>query len=173
MAARYEVDATRSELAFAGEWSGKPFRGVFATWRANIEFDAAHLADSHINVAIVTSTAKTGNAMIDDHFAEADWFDSGHFPEATFTSSAIHKNADGSYKALGTLKIRELMQPMSFDFTLMPPDAAAQEVQAVAKFAVKRLDFDMGKSTDPEAKWVGNDIALEVKLVAQKATPKP
>jgi len=167
-AASYKVDAAQSKISFAGEHAGTAFKGQFEKWTAAIEFDAANLPASRIDVTVETASAKTGNAMYDGTLPSADWFASDRFPQARFISTAITQNADGSYLAKGNLTIRDVTKPVEFTFTLSPPDASTPAVNADAKFSLERLAFGIGQESDPKAEWVSANIALELHVVASK-----
>ena len=55
-AAHWTVDAAKSKLGFSVVWSKEPFTGVFRDWKADIDFDPADLAHSHVAVTIETGS---------------------------------------------------------------------------------------------------------------------
>lgn len=168
LAAPYSVDYAKSTLHFSGTHAGNAFAGTFTKWNAQIEFDAAHLDKSSVNVTIETASAKTGNMMYDGTLPSKDWFDAKDFPKATFVSNNISKNADGSYQANGTLTIRNTSLPMSFSFKLTHNDFSTPQVTSTARFAIDRISYNIGLESDAKAEWVSRDIGFEFTLVANK-----
>lgn len=166
IAARYKTDNTTSTLAFSGTHADTPFTGKFEHWQADIAFDPAKLSESHIHVVIHTASAKTGDRMYDGTLPTADWFAAENFPTATFKSTAIRANTDGSYTAEGNLTIRDMTKPVSFTFTLKPEELTGGHVTTRATLTLDRLAFDIGAKSDPNAEWVSRDIALVVDLMA-------
>ncbi|RJF87957.1 YceI family protein [Oleomonas cavernae] len=164
LAKTYSVDYSASTVAFAGTHASGPFTGKFGAWQAEIDFDPASLAPSRLKVSFDPASATTGNAMYDGTLPQADWFDVARFPAATFTSTAIAANADGSYTATGQLTIRDVTREISFPFTLSGLDKAP--VKATATFPLDRLAFNLGAKSDPKAEWVGQQIQITIDLVA-------
>lgn len=167
-AATYDVDYGRSSVTFTGTNSGEAFTGRFEKWQAEIVFDAADLAGSTLKVTFDTASAVTGNAMYDGTLPQADWFSVKEFPTATFTSSAITANGDGSFTATGQLQIRDKVNEVSFPFTLDQP--AGGPAEAKATFKLNRVAYDVGAKSDAAGAWVSAFITLTLDVVA---TPKP
>ncbi|WP_109901926.1 YceI family protein [Zavarzinia aquatilis] len=167
-AATYVVDPARSSVGFSGTNSGEAFTGTFKSWTADIVFDPADLAGSHLKVVFDTASATTGNAMYDGTLPQADWFAVKDYPTASFTSTAITANADGSYTATGKLQIRNVTNEVSFPFTLSLP--ANGPAEAKASLNLNRVAYGIGVQSDPAGGWVGPYIAVTIDVVA---TPKP
>lgn len=160
----YTVDPAASTVKFSGTHAGNPFEGVFETWTAEIVFDPANLPGSSIKTKFDTASAKTGNAMYDGTLPQADWFDSSNHPDAVFESTSITTAENSTYKAMGTLNLRGISQPVEFIFTLS--DLATPPVKATASFDIDRLAFDIGKGSDAKAEWVSQKINITINLSA-------
>jgi polyisoprenoid-binding protein YceI len=166
-ASNYTVDYAKSSVQFSGTHAGNGFSGKFGEWNATIIFDAEKLDLSSIKATFKTESAKTGNAMYDGTLSQDDWFASKKHPDATFTSSSITKNDDGSYLAKGELSIRGISHPVDFTFTLS--DLSKPTVQAKGSLTLDRLNYDLGKKSDATAEWVSKDISIELDITASKA----
>lgn len=162
----YLVDHSTSKITFSGSYVNNPFNGVFEKWEANINFNADNLSTSSVSATIDTSSAITGDPMIDGALPGKEWFDSTTYPKAHFKSKSIVKNTDGSYTAKGELTIRNRTVPVDFKFSLTPPDLASSTVKTNFNFTLDRLLFDMGKSADPKGEYVGLKIKVAVTLSA-------
>ncbi len=165
-AASYKIDYEKSSLNFSGKHAGKEFKGTFKKWQADIIFDATDLASSKITATFETKSANTGNVLYDRTLPQVDWFNIAEYPSATFTSKTITTNEDGTYKAEGTLKLRNIEKPFTFNFTLKDP--GKEVVSAKASFKINRLEFDIGKQSDPNAEWVSKEISMDLNLTASK-----
>jgi cytochrome b561 len=163
-AASYVVDHDISLLSFTGTHAGDEFTGVFTDWSADIEFDDKNLDASHVRVTIKTESATTDNKMYDGTLPQKDWFNVKKFPEASFVSKSFEKQEDGSYLAVGDLTIKDITHPVSFGFSLT--DLSRSDVVMDAMVTLNRLDFELGKKSDPEAEWVSKDIQLKIHLLA-------
>jgi len=157
----YEVDYDESTVAFSGIHAGNEFNGAFETWNADIQFDGESLGQSSLRVVFDTASAKTGNAMYDGTLPSKDWFDVKTYPEAVFESVSFKKNDDG-YSVMGDLTIKDTTNPISFDFIL----EGHNPVIMTAEFPINRLDFDIGKGSDPSAEWVNENIIVNLQVVA-------
>ncbi len=162
-AASYVVDPTTSEVRFSGEHAGDAFEGRFATWSAEIVFDAEDLAASHITARFDMASAVTGNKLYDGTLPQADWFDVQNHAEASFVSTMVSAKPEGGYAAAGELTIRGITQPVTFDFTI---EQNAQPVIAEGYFVIDRLAYAIGKGSDPDAEWVSQEIAVHLHIEA-------
>jgi cytochrome b561 len=164
VAKQYEIDYDNSHIQFSGEHAGRKFNGEFADWRAEIEFDRNNLAGSFVRVSINPKSAKTGDKMYDGTLPSEDWFNVINHSIIHFKSNQITQNPDGSFKMVGDLTIKKVTKPISFDFILR--NTKQDKVTEIADFSLKinRLDFDIGKKSDPQAEWVSRDIDLNVHI---------
>lgn len=165
-AAVYMPDTAASEIAFGGTHAGTAFTGSFGVWTADITFDAAAPEKTTLTADIDLASAATGNKMFDGTLPNDDWFDVKNHPRASFKSTAVAANPDGTYQVTGDLTLRGVTQPVSFAFAL--DDPAAARVTATASLTIDRLAFDIGKKSDPNAEWVSRDISLTLKIVASR-----
>ncbi|MGH1398860.1 MAG: YceI family protein [Alphaproteobacteria bacterium] len=164
IAAEYTIDKENSAITFSGEHAGNEFNGAFEEWDASIIFDAQDLESSNITATFNTASAKTGDKLYDGTLPQGSWFDVKNYPHATFETTSITVNEDGSYKANATLTIRDIMRPLSFDFTL----EEGETTHAKAAFAIDRLDYDIGKGADDDGTWVSLAIGITLNIVASK-----
>ena len=162
--ADYAVDIGASEIRFSGIHAERNFTGTFSAWSAQISFDPNDLAGSKLSASFDPTSAATGNPQYDGALPTGDWFVAKTHPEVTYTSESITANGDGTFKATGTLTIRDIAKPVTFDFTLS--DLSKAPVTATAEFVVLRLDYDMGLKSDPKIEWVSNEITMNLKIVA-------
>lgn len=165
-AADYSVDYTKSHIIFKGKHATNDFQGQFENWTANVSFDLDNPSNSKISATFVTNSAKTGDALYDGTLPQKDWFASKEYPEAHFESNSISKKTENQYVAKGSLTIRDITRPISFPFTLEPLDGGEQK--AIASFIINRLDFNIGKESDPNTEWVDQDITVELEIFAKQ-----
>lgn len=164
VAATYLIDKAESAIGFSGTHAGDAFEGSFHVWDADIQFDPEALEASAITVTIDTSSAKTGNSMYDGTLPSKDWFNVKEYPSATFKSETITKADDGTYKAEGTLTLRDVSQPIAFTF---PLDVTTSPVTTEFTLPLDRLAYGIGVASDPKAEWVSQEINVMVKVVAE------
>ncbi|MFN6954617.1 MAG: YceI family protein [Acetobacteraceae bacterium] len=161
---RWRMDAGASRLFFEATEAGRPVRGEFRRFDADIAFDPARPETARVEVRIATLSAETGRAMHDQALQDADWFAPAQFPEARFSLAGASRLPDGSYVADGTVTLRGRTQPARLTFRLAVEGAVARmEGEAV----LDRLAFGIGERTDRSGGWIGRQVRVEVRLVAR------
>ena len=107
-----------AQLGFATQWTGEPVVGSFKQWTADIVFSPDDLKNSSVTVKVDLASVATGDEQRDAALPSADWFDIANHPTAIFKASQFKKVAEGSYKADGTLSLRDKTAPIVLSFKL-------------------------------------------------------
>jgi polyisoprenoid-binding protein YceI len=171
VAAEWIVDAGTSRIAFSGTLSGRAFSGSFQRWVADIIFDPDQLPSSKAVVRIDLASATTGNATYDKTIPTPDWLDTKRSAVAVFETTSFRIAApgrsepDGRYEADGTLEMRGGKLPVTLAFDLKIDGGMAW---ISGRTSLKRLDFGIGRMSDPEGVWISLDIQVEITLVARR-----
>ena len=160
----WRVQQAASTLGFSGTHDGNPFRGSFARFAADIRFNPEALDRSTVEVTVDLASAATGNPFYDTTLREADWLAVSRATEAVFSARRFTRTAPGSYIADGTLTLRGKTLPLRLPFSLTV-DGDRAEMTAAVNLA--RLDWDVGRVSDATGAWVGLEIAVDVKVVAE------
>jgi polyisoprenoid-binding protein YceI len=92
--------------------------GSFKQWTADIVFSPDDLKNSSLTVRVDLASVATGDEQRDSALPSADWFDVANHPTAIFQASQFKKVAEGSYKADGTLSLRDKTAPLVLSFKL-------------------------------------------------------
>ncbi len=161
---RWQVEYTKSSIAFTGVHVGTPFRGTFSRWQADVHFNPDNLASSQATVVIQTASASDGVAMHDSSLPGEEWFNVERYPTATFRTGKITKTASG-YLAKGTLTIKGRAIPVDFPFTLNIRNDRA-ELSGHAR--ISRSQVNLGMESDPGADYVDPEIGIEVAVSAKR-----
>lgn len=112
------IVSKNAQLGFATQWTGEPVVGSFKQWTADIIFSPDDLKNSSLTVKVDLASVSTGDEQRDSALPSADWFDVANHPTATFKASQFKKVAEGSYKADGTLSLRDKTAPIVLSFKL-------------------------------------------------------
>ncbi len=165
----WTVDMAESRIDFTAEQQGAPFDGAFKTFKAEIAFDPDHLDQSHVQAEIDTAGIDTKNSERDRSLAESDWFDSSRFPVALFTSKSFRKLQEGQFEVTGELKIRDVLLPVIFPFTLefSKNQDGTERALMKASFVLKRLDFNLGGKGFRDVSVIANEVTVALHIVAQ------
>ncbi len=161
----WTVDKAASRIGFRSSFGGQAVEGAFRRWDAQIQFDPKALAASRVLVTVDAASAATGDASKDEALPTADWFDTAHFPRATFAASSFKDLGGGRYQAFGTLTLRGVAKPVVLPFTLAITGAQARMTGQVA---LNRSVFGVGKGQFASAETVPFEVAVTVAVAARR-----
>ncbi len=154
----WRIDNAASRLRFIGSQNGQSFEGVFGAFKTEIAFDDQFLDQSWLRVTVQTSSAATGDQLIDSTLPGGEWFGVKEFPTATFTACDIQRTGDGHYEAAGTLAIKDAAHDITLPFELVVNDGVTTATGGVDLI---RTNFDLG--TAPS--WLDDEgVALEARI---------
>lgn len=108
----------KSPIRFSVGWNGSPVQGSFSAWNAQIMFSPEALDRSTIRVTVDLSSARTGDASIDEALHGADFFATSSFPRATIASNRFRSLGGNRYEATGTMVLKNMSRPVKLAFTL-------------------------------------------------------
>ena len=156
----WQVDMSKSSLAFNGTFQGGPFTGKFGKFAAAIGYDEADLGKSKFDVTVDVTSVDTASGERDDTLRTADFFNTAKFPQAHFVTTGFERGADGGVVAKGTLTIRDQSKPVTLKVKFA---ASAAGTTLDVDTTLKRLDFGLGTSND----WadIGTDVGVHGHLV--------
>ncbi|MCD9147675.1 cytochrome b/b6 domain-containing protein [Pseudophaeobacter flagellatus] len=149
-------------LALTIQQMGSAVSGEFATWQAEITFDAPDSPGPAGQVAVEIDISSLSLGTVGDQAMGPDYFDTATYPTAQFDAQ-LEKTGTG-YQAVGELRIRDKSQPLILPFTL---DINGDSAKMHGQTTVNRLDFDIGKGTQ-DAGTLGFEVVLDISLTAQK-----
>jgi polyisoprenoid-binding protein YceI len=164
-AADWKVLPAQSVLGFSGVQTGEKFSGKFSRFEAKIALDPQKLEDAHIDVAVDTASAVTGDKQRDEALPAADWFDVAHFPQARFVSRQVKKAGEG-YEAIGDLSLRGVTKEVVLRFTL---EIAGDKAHAKGHADLVRTAFGVGQGDWADGQWVALEVGVTFDLKAEKA----
>lgn len=162
----WRIDAAASEIAWTGRHAGRPFRGTFERWSADIDFDPARPQAGVISATIETDSATNGVALHERTLPQKEWFDVANHPTASYRSTAIEAQPDGSWRMPGTLTIKT--HPVALSPLTVTLEGGVLRITGAP--VMDRRDAEIGTVSDPGAKWVSADITIEVDITAVRST---
>lgn len=160
----WSVDYVASEIRFSGTNNGTPFSGTFTRWQADVNFDPEDLASAQVSVVVETASAETGSRLYNSTLRDAEWFHISAHPQASVTLSEFAAAGDG-YTAIATLELKGHPVSVPLDFTL---DIAGEDGVLVGGAVFSRRDLNLGMVSDPEGKWVSDEIVVSISGQARR-----
>ncbi len=148
-------------LTFAGQQQGEAFEGRFDRFAPTIQFDAAQLATSKLDVSIDLASADTQNSERDDTLKGSDFFAIADFPKARFVTSAMRAIDATHFEADATLTIRNKTVALKFPFTFEPN---ADGARLKARVTLDRIAFDVGTGDWADESMIGHQVEVNVDL---------
>jgi cytochrome b561 len=147
-----------SEIAFAGENAGTPFRGRFTRWRADIRLEPKIV----ITATVETASARDGDAMHERTLMEDEWFDVDDHPTARYVAERVVPQLGGGALIEGTLTIKGRRLPVP----ALRLTGGEDELRIEGRFEVDRTEANLGQESDPLGEYVSRRIAVEVNVRA-------
>ena len=165
-AAHWTVDAAKSRLGFSVNWSNEPFVGQFHSWKADIDFDPADLAHSHVVAIIDLASEASDSPDNDDGLKGATGFAVDKFPTARFETTGFKRLNDGSYTADAKLTIRGVRQLVRLPFKLA---FDGNRVHMTGKAVLDRTSFGVGQGEWAAPAPVAHAVTVTVDITATRS----
>jgi polyisoprenoid-binding protein YceI len=166
----YEIDPVHSTVLanvvhFGASTNWVRFNGPTGTVTVN----EADPSKSSVSIDIKTENLDTANEKRDQHLKSPDFLNAKEFPAISFKSTAVAKNADGTFSVTGNLTAHGVTKPVTATFKAVGTGKGSRgetRAGADATFTIKRADFGIG-ATFPAAA-ISEDIKFQVSLEAIK-----
>jgi polyisoprenoid-binding protein YceI len=155
--------AAQSEITFTAKQLGVPLAGRFKRFTVQSNFNPKSPQTSQIAFAIDLGSVAI-NAETDGELAKPDWFNTGKFPQATFTSTAIKGLGAGKFEVAGKLAIKGIARDVTVPVQLAQ---AGGNSTATGSFTLKRLDHKVGDGDWADTSIVANEVQVKFKIVLQ------
>jgi len=156
VAAEAGLDAAHSTLVATFKQEGVAVDAPFHAFGGVIHFDPASPTTATAAIDVQTASFDIGDPAYNAEVAKPAWLDSGHFPQATFRSTAIRVLGPGKLEATGTLSLKGRALSVT-----VPIAQAGKGAQATfdGSLAISRKAFGIGDAT-----W---DDVLDDKVVVR------
>ncbi|HKW79641.1 MAG TPA: YceI family protein [Casimicrobiaceae bacterium] len=153
----------KSEIRFVSKQMGVNVEGRFRRWKANIAFMPGDLAHSKADFDIELASVDLASDEAETEVKRRSWFDTAHFPMASFESTSIKSIGGGKYQVAGKLTIKGISHDAVVPIVL-GKDASGNSV-AEGDFTVKRLDYRIGDADWADVDTVANEVVVRVRMV--------
>ncbi|MDE0853629.1 MAG: YceI family protein [Nevskia sp.] len=152
-AAKSSVSANFTQMKVAVDAPFKQFRG-------SVDFDPAKPAQAKAHIEIDTASFDLGDEDYNNEVRKPAWFDSAHYPKATFDASGIKPLGGSTYEASGTLNLKGKTQALTVPVTFKSEGEATVFDGAVT---ISRASFNIG-----DAEWkdtVADPVTVKFHIV--------
>jgi polyisoprenoid-binding protein YceI len=163
-AADWSIDPKKSEVGFEATGAGFSTKGVFKSYKAEVEFEPEAPEQTSIRVALDMKSAATDSADVDQTIQSADFFDPARYPSAVFVARGAKPDGESRYVVEGRLTLKGVTKPVTLPFSIAIESGVAT-VKGETK--INRLDFGVGPES-VAGMAVDKDVKLTVALTATK-----
>ncbi len=147
----WTIDSVHSTFEFAvRQMKVSTVKGAFSGVKGEIRFDPSNVAASTVHVEVDMSTVDSHSPGRDEHLRGERFFDIEKYPTATFESTRVLPNADGTLQVIGNMTFHGVTREVNFDtvfegLQLTPADIYRGAF--TARTTIKRTDFGFGEGT--------------------------
>jgi polyisoprenoid-binding protein YceI len=172
-AARYELDAAHTTIAFMVEHVGyAKTLGQFTRASGGYTFDDETGTLSSLRVAVATDSVDTHHEARDEHLRSGEFLDVEEHPEMTFTAASARRTGDGTFAVAGELTLLGTTWPLTLEATVNKrapyPFGDRVEVMGVsARGTLKRSEFGMTYGVADDL--VGDEVEILIEIEARRA----
>lgn len=140
-------------------------RGHFNLTSGEVQWDAADITKSKVNITIAVDSVDTQNAKRDSDLKGDGLFDTAKFPTATFTSTSVSKTSNGLAIA-GNLSLHGVTKPVTLQVEGPNGPITGMDKRPHAGFAatttLNREEFNIGAKYP--AAVIGDEVKLTIDL---------
>ena len=137
-----------STIGFVGSKVTGSHEGGFESFSGTVSVTGGTPEGSSVEVTIDTTSLWSDSEKLTGHLKSADFFDVENHPTASFQSTEIAANDDGTHTLTGNLDLRGVAKQISFPANIEVADGG---FSATAEFSINRMDFNIvypGKTDD-------------------------
>jgi polyisoprenoid-binding protein YceI len=163
--AQAQVDTTKSTVTATSKQMNVPVEGKFKKFTAQLDFDPAKPTAGSANLSIDTGSYDLGDDSYNKQATDKDWFDTAHFPTATFVSTAIAPAGGTKFNVSGKLTIKGKSQNVTVPVSVTS-QGATQTFDG--SLPIKRTQFDVGSGEWKDTSVVADEVVIKFHLVAAK-----
>ena len=166
----YTLDPTHSYVMWHINHFG--FSSPSGKWLAEgtLVLDESAPKNSKVNVTIPVTNMVTGIPKLDEHLQDSDFFDTAHYPNATFVSDKVNVTGKTTAKVQGILTVHGVSKPVTLDVKLNKmgesPITHKKTVGFTATTTIKRSDFGISKYLP----GLGDEVKINIETEAALAT---
>ncbi|AJE23208.1 YceI family protein [Azotobacter chroococcum] len=171
MAANYLIDKEGQHAFVNFKISHLGYSWLYGTFRdfdGHFSFDAAQPETSKIQVKLKTASVDSNHAERDKHLRSPDFLNVAKHPTATFESTQVKPNGNGSFDILGNLSLNGVTKPVTIAARFIGEGKdpwGGYRAGFEGSTRLKLKDFDIQKDLGPASQEV--ELILSVEGVRQ------
>ncbi len=171
----YKIDEAHSTVRFwVRHLMISKVHGELHDVTGTVEYNAADLAATKIDVVINANSITTKNDQRDGHLKSGDFLDVEKFPTITYKSTSVTKTADNEFDVVGDFTLHGVTKPVTLKAEIsdeVPNPYGGFKVGVSAKGEINREDFGVtwNQALETGGIAVGKEIHFEIDLELDRA----
>jgi polyisoprenoid-binding protein YceI len=162
-AGRYRLDTAHGKITWSLSHLGySTYYGQFTDVTGELTLDPKAPAQSRLSVKIATGSVNALHEKLNAHLKAPDFLSVEAFPEATFISTSVEPTSPTTARVNGTLTLRGVAKPVSFDATFNQAGPHAVDKLYTVGFdgwaVIKRSEFGVNAFLPV----LGDEVALRL-----------
>jgi polyisoprenoid-binding protein YceI len=141
LAADSNIDLLHSTLVATFRQQAVSIDATFRRFEGEIDYDPALPAATRAMLSVDMTSLDIGDEDSNAEVRKSAWFDTVHFPRATFRSTSVKASAAGHFEAAGELTIKGQARPITVTVSVQ---RAATAFAYDGSFELSRQDFNIG-----------------------------
>ena len=162
----WQSNSLNSDLEFIASYQDLPINGRFNRFSVAANTDQATQL-TQLDVRVFISSADMGSSEFNTAIQAADWFNSGDFSEATFTSQRLitisQQENKSEYIAHGELQLKGLQKNIAVPFNWQ--NNGSEQATLTGELTLDRSDFGIGIGEWASGEQIG--LAVHVSFTVQ------
>ncbi len=170
----WTIDGAHSAANFAVKhMMVSTVRGVLGPVTGTVVWDGKNTSSLSANVSIDVQKLSTANESRDKHLRTGDFFAADQFPAMTFKSTRVIPGANGAFKLVGNLTIRDVTKEVTLDVEAPAAIVTSQGTSRTATTAtttINRFDYNLKWNSliETGGAVVGADVKVTIDLEVTK-----
>lgn len=161
LAADWQTVDPDSRIGFVATYEETPFNAWFRSFDARIRFDPDALDDAAFDIRMDVTSVDSNSPDRDEGMKQKEWFAAGEHPEARFRAERFERIAEGRYRAIGELSLKDVSRTIEVPFTW---EQSGSEALLTVESEVNRGDFNIGTGEWEEDDTIGFTVTIQAQL---------
>ncbi len=144
LAADSTIDVLHSTLVATFRQQAVSIDAPFRRFEGQIDYDPALPAATRATLSVDMTSLDIGDEDSSAEVRKSAWFDTAHFPRATFRSTSVKPSAAGRFDAAGALTVKGQARPITVTVSVQKLGSG---YAYDGSFELSRQDFNIGDPT--------------------------
>lgn len=157
----WRVVPGESRIGFVATYEDTPFDAWFRSFDAQIRFAPGELDDASFDVRIDLASVDSNSRDRDRGMKQPEWLAADEHPVARFQSTRFEKISGNRFRAVGTLRLKDVSRSIGIPFTW---EQSGGRAVLKAEAELSRGDFNIGTGEWSQDDTIGFAVQVKARL---------